>query len=405
MEITGPFNLAAGTEIPVTPPSGSTRFTRVVLANASPFACRVNSGGVQQWLQPWSADVYPSDGGNAAYVTPAFSTAIASTNAQITASWYLDTDTISGIYPVSLPAQAVTAAITNTPTFQLQAGASVSISGTPTVDIGGAVTVDSITAGNVTVAGSVTAYTPNDVLLTAAGETLPASSSPLTIPITVPPGIQSVVVALAPNGTVTGSPTVQATSAQGMGVWTDFGPLSTGVTTLLYVDVPSGQNQNLVLTCTASIPINVTAFIYGYPEPAAQVAPVGHFIGKQSAPLYVAQTDGAGNVIGTAAAPVPNGKGRSNSGVASRQFTTTTFQQLITPPAAGLVRIVDNIAVSAAGQITLGVNSNSGNFALNNGPLAPFSPGYVLLPGSNGLYSGISATGGAIYVAWHDEYP
>lgn len=110
MEVTGPFNLTLGQETDVTPPNGSSRFTRVVLANASPYACQVNSGGVAQWLQPWSADVYPCDGGNPAEVTPQFTTSSGSLNGQITASWYLDTDSLNGSYPTSLTAQAIVAA-------------------------------------------------------------------------------------------------------------------------------------------------------------------------------------------------------------------------------------------------------------------------------------------------------
>lgn len=107
MEVTGPFTLTLGQELDVTPPNGSSRFTRVVLANASPFACQVDSGGNQQWLQPWAADVYPCNAGNPAQVTPSFTTAADAGNAQITASWYLDTDTISGTYPAPLSAQGV----------------------------------------------------------------------------------------------------------------------------------------------------------------------------------------------------------------------------------------------------------------------------------------------------------
>lgn len=111
MEVTGPFTLTLGQELDVTPPNGSSRFTRVVLANASPFGCQVNSGGVAQWLNPWSADVYPADGGNPALVTPVFTTASAAANDQIVATWYLDTDPLAGTYPAALPVQGVTAQV------------------------------------------------------------------------------------------------------------------------------------------------------------------------------------------------------------------------------------------------------------------------------------------------------
>ncbi len=86
----------------------------------------------------------------------------------------------------------------------------------------------------------------------------------------------------------------------------------------------------------------------------------------------------------------------------SRQFTTTTFQQLVVSPAYGYVRVADHVSITATGQVTFGINSNSPNYQLPTGA-TQFSPNWRLDASSSGLYCGISATGGAIYVSYHDE--
>ena len=171
MEVTGPFTLTLGQETDVSPPNGSSRFTRVVLSNASPYACKVNANGVAQWLQPWSADIYPCSDGVPVQVVPALTTSAQSTNNQVTATWYLDIDPISGNYPAPLTAQAV--AITDG-TVNLAAGSTVEISGPvslasgttveatisgpvslasgTSVDVG---TIENITAGSITVSNSL----------------------------------------------------------------------------------------------------------------------------------------------------------------------------------------------------------------------------------------------------------
>jgi hypothetical protein len=111
VEVTGPFAVTVGAELDVTPPAGSSKFDRVILANASPLACQVNSTGVAQWLQPWSADVYACDAGNPAEVTPSFTTSAGSAAGQITATWLLPGDPLTGTYPVTLTAQAIAANI------------------------------------------------------------------------------------------------------------------------------------------------------------------------------------------------------------------------------------------------------------------------------------------------------
>lgn len=113
MQISGPLALALGVGVDVPPPPASTEPVAVVLANASPFACSVTIGGNQQWLQAWTADLYPLPPGAAPRVVPQFTTDLTGlvTAGNLTASWYSPTDNAGGVYPAPLSAQAVAATV------------------------------------------------------------------------------------------------------------------------------------------------------------------------------------------------------------------------------------------------------------------------------------------------------
>lgn len=124
MQTVGPLNLVLGQTTELDCPSASTRYTKVVLANASPFACQVDTGdGPAQWLQPYSADAYAVSDGQPVDVLPNFTTGTGA--GQITATWYLDTDTLIGTYPAPITGSV---SILNIPNVVIQAG-TVTIAG------------------------------------------------------------------------------------------------------------------------------------------------------------------------------------------------------------------------------------------------------------------------------------
>jgi hypothetical protein len=139
----GPLALTAiGTAVTVPYPS-SAGYDTVVLSNASAFVCAVNIGGQQQWLQPFTTDLYPIDPlGVAVVVTPVASTGSVST-AALTATFYLSSETPAGTYPVPLTSLALTSigGIVNTSSVSLTLG-------TPTIVGTGGVVATSQTSGN-----------------------------------------------------------------------------------------------------------------------------------------------------------------------------------------------------------------------------------------------------------------
>lgn len=111
MQTQGPLTLALGTPETLTPPSESVKYRSVILSNASPFACAVSVDGPQQWLQPWTADVYDVTGAYSITVTPEFSINPSPlvTTGTLSATWLAANDQLSGTYPVSLTGVAVAA--------------------------------------------------------------------------------------------------------------------------------------------------------------------------------------------------------------------------------------------------------------------------------------------------------
>src|SRR6185437_8777876 len=115
MQTSSPYTVALGSPATASPPSASVRFVKVVLANVSPFGCAVtmSSSGAAQLLQPWTAELYLLAPGDIPTVTPQFSTDTTGliTSGSVTATWYLATDPVTGSYPSSLPASAISAQI------------------------------------------------------------------------------------------------------------------------------------------------------------------------------------------------------------------------------------------------------------------------------------------------------
>lgn len=109
----GPFTLVGiGTPLNVPVPPGV--FTTVVVDNASPYTCAVNIGSPQHWLEAFTSDSYDIPAGASVTITPSAVLTGASTDANLTATFYRADETPGGTYPVSLTSQAVVAALTGT---------------------------------------------------------------------------------------------------------------------------------------------------------------------------------------------------------------------------------------------------------------------------------------------------
>ena len=224
MEVTGPFAVTLGTELDVTPPSGASKFNRVILANASPLACQVNSGGVAQWLQPWTADVYPTEAGNPAQITPQFTTGN-QTAGQITASWLLPGDPLDGTYPLSLQAQAFAASIVQE---QILSGTQIAFN----------------------------------------------AGGPQTIQVPVPAGIQSLIVQITPGlGNLPNVPVTVSTGSPG-GYTSDVALISGGIIPVPFndaiIDVLGGYTVALTINPTTALGITGIG-VTGSGYPAAQL--------------------------------------------------------------------------------------------------------------------------------------
>lgn len=259
MQVSGPFTVNLGAETDIAPPNGGTRFTRVVLANNSPIACKVNSGGVDQWLQPNSADVYPCDGGNPAEVTAAFTTNANVTTGQVTASWYLDSDTIDGTYPMAIPS--------------------------PVTNITG--DVNATLTGPVSITGNVTIDAYSDQILFDQPFTYNPAAQPS---FTIPAGILSIEVAFLPAGGMPadGLLTIYAlsqipSSAYNFSSYDQIYCQSLGSNDAnhAYLDVLPGSTTTLVFNTPGGLAANPQGalLVIGHGSPAATIRPPDHYPG------------------------------------------------------------------------------------------------------------------------------
>jgi hypothetical protein len=112
---TPPVRLVAGVAAQLVQPQ-TYILGAVTVANLSPFLIAVQVGSRSTWLQPFTEAMYPLAGSLSAPIglsptLPAGTTVTAGTAAQVTATWYEVGQEPPGSWPVSLTAQAVTAAI------------------------------------------------------------------------------------------------------------------------------------------------------------------------------------------------------------------------------------------------------------------------------------------------------
>jgi hypothetical protein len=178
---------------------------------------------------------------------------------------------------------------------------------------------------------------------------------------------------------------------------------------------------SIVVTLTGSIKVNY--WVLALPDAdllgsAGVPLVVGNspysLLGAQGgvSPLTVSQSqanwvpvhlwDNTGTILGVQANPLAVSQGRTGTTVAGRQFTTTTFQQLVGPPAAGQVRVIESVISTATGTLSFGPNANTAQLAMPT-TTGVWNPGWLLNAGGQGLWVGTSITGGAVYVSWHDE--
>lgn len=180
MRTSGPYTITAGASVTLEPPSAGIRYVAVAIANASPYACTVQlaRSGAAQWLQAWSADLYPLAEGDIATVAAALDTdttgLIASGN--VTATWYQSTDPITGTYPAALANPAVHAQVTGS--IEVASG-TITIGNTPEVVVqDGNITVpDAVLSGGGAVFGaSNPSFTIRDVSAYSYGYQNPTAS-------------------------------------------------------------------------------------------------------------------------------------------------------------------------------------------------------------------------------------
>lgn len=113
--ITPPQGLTLGATVNIAPPfGGSGSLATVVIQNLSGYLLQITIGADTYWLAPFEESKYPvnlSQGGGVD-VTPQLlsGTVVAATaSSQVQATWYLPGESPDGTWPLSLPANALTA--------------------------------------------------------------------------------------------------------------------------------------------------------------------------------------------------------------------------------------------------------------------------------------------------------
>lgn len=113
-QTTGPYPLVDGGTVSVAMP-GSSPWESVVLSNISPFLLSLNGASGQQWLSPWTENLFASPSSHNPFTItatlPAGTSATEEAGAQLQATWYAPGETPPGAYPTALVANAITAAI------------------------------------------------------------------------------------------------------------------------------------------------------------------------------------------------------------------------------------------------------------------------------------------------------
>jgi hypothetical protein len=104
----GPFTLALNQQVRIDAPD--VHVQGIILENHSPFACAVETIGLQKWLPPFNEDFFEITGADSAIIIPKFSLTAGTANTLL-ASWLQPGDAIPTGLPQTLVADAVAAAV------------------------------------------------------------------------------------------------------------------------------------------------------------------------------------------------------------------------------------------------------------------------------------------------------
>lgn len=106
----GPVTLALGAGVSLDPPEVAV--DQVVLTNLSPYMCAVDIGGPQDWLRPWTAQLYAVPSGQSVSVLPKAEISGGGSDNGLWVSWVLAGESVApASYPQSLTAEAVVASL------------------------------------------------------------------------------------------------------------------------------------------------------------------------------------------------------------------------------------------------------------------------------------------------------